>query len=593
MAKEDKKQNGNINNMADKIQSNNKTMIRIMTTLVVISAVFYILSALLSNFIKSLSFSATQVEESRKYVSEWVPDAIIAISEGIEIQNEADVNKCLMTQWQAEFDGMRIKDESVQKAYDSALRIHEELHQLYNDNLNISLQSDPEKAVSLISQINSKYDEYSKDIDIVIDYYMERQEMNFSGIQILIAIAMIINTILSIITPKKIRKLSKKLSDEIAGSVNSVAEWATELALGSDKLKFDAVSTDIAEINQMIEAFQIMAKGIEENVHVVQRVAEGDMTAFVNIRSSKDSLSKSLYKMVQTNDLMFNEITDIANEVAGGADDIANASNSLATSCTQQIHSITDFKEAVDETVILINENVERIVKSKELTGSIKEDVSASSEKMSQLLKAMEDISEASNRIFAVITTIEDIADQTNLLALNASIEAARAGEAGKGFAVVASEVGSLAAQSAKAVVESRQLIEDTISKANIGNEITNETSETFGKIVERVDAIYQFNDEMNEAGSIQKEKMSMLESEIQSITDAVGMSAAISEETAASCDLLNENADRLREAMSKFNLRKREPGKAYIPPEKQGDEEFKKIAQHNYDKAVQAGKVK
>ena len=593
MAKEDKKQNGNINNMADKIQSNNKTMIRIMTTLVVISAVFYILSALLSNFIKNLSYNATQIEESRKFVSEWVSDAIIAISEGIEIQNEADINKCLMTQWNMGFESMKIKDEEVQRAYDSAIQIHEELHQLYNSNVGISLQTDSDKAVSLISQINSKYDEYSRDIDIVVEYYMERQELNFSGIQILIAIAMIINTILSISTPKTIRKLSKKLSDEIAGSVNSVAEWATELALGSDKLEFDAVSTDIVEINQMIEAFQIMAKGIEENVHVVQRVAEGDMTAFVNIRSSKDSLSKSLYKMVQTNDLMFNEITDIANEVAGGADDIANASNSLATSCTQQIHSITDFKEAVDETVILINENVERIVKSKELTGSIKEDVSVSSEKMSQLLKAMEDISEASNRIFAVITTIEDIADQTNLLALNASIEAARAGEAGKGFAVVASEVGSLAAQSAKAVVESRQLIEDTISKANIGNEITNETSETFGKIVERVDAIYQFNDEMNEAGSIQKEKMSMLESEIQSITDAVGMSAAISQETAASCDLLNENADRLREAMSKFNLRKREPGKAYIPPEKQGDEEFKRIAQHNYDKAVQEGKVK
>lgn len=593
MAKEDKKQNGNINNMADKIQSNNKTMIRIMTTLVVISAVFYILSALLSNFIKNLSYNVTQIEESRKFVSEWVSDVIIAISEGIEIQNETDINKCLMTQWNMGFEIMKIKDEEAQRAYDSAIQIHEELHQLYNSNVGISLQTDSDKAVSLISQINSKYDEYSRDIDIVIDYYMERQELNFSGIQILIVIAMIINTILSIITPKTIRKLSKKLSDEIAGSVNSVAEWATELALGSDKLEFDTVSTDIVEINQMIEAFQIMAKGIEENVHVVQRVAEGDMTAFVNIRSSKDSLSKSLYKMVQTNDLMFNEITDIANEVAGGADDIANASNSLATSCTQQIHSITDFKEAVDETVILINENVERIVKSKELTGSIKEDVSVSSEKMSQLLKAMEDISEASNRIFAVITTIEDIADQTNLLALNASIEAARAGEAGKGFAVVASEVGSLAAQSAKAVVESRQLIEDTISKANIGNEITNETSETFGKIVERVDAIYQFNDEMNEAGSIQKEKMSMLESEIQSITDAVGMSAAISQETAASCDLLNENADRLREAMSKFNLRKREPGKAYIPPEKQGDEEFKRIAQHNYDKAVQEGKAK
>ena len=336
-----------------------------------------------------------------------------------------------------------------------------------------------------------------------------------------------------------------------------------------------------------------MAHGIEENVHVVQRVAEGDMTAFVNIRSSKDSLSKNLYKMVQTNDLMFNEITEIANQVASGAEGIADASGSLANSCTQQIHSITDFKEAVSETVDLINENVETIEKSKELSGEIKDEVAISNEKMEQLLKAMEDISVSSDKIFAVIKTIEDIADQTNLLALNASIEAARAGEAGKGFAVVASEVGNLAAQSANAVVESRQLIEDTIHKANIGNDITNETSETFNKIVESIDVIYKFNDEMSASGQRQKEQMGVLENEIRAISDAVDTNAAISQETSASCDLLSENADRLRDAMAKFNLRKREPGKAYIPPEKQGDEEFRKKAQENYDLAKREGRVK
>ena len=192
-----------------------------------------------------------------------------------------------------------------------------------------------------------------------------------------------------------------------------------------------------------------------------------------------------------------------------------------------------------------------------------------------------------------MIKTIEDIADQTNLLALNASIEAARAGEAGKGFAVVASEVGSLAAQSANAVVESRQLIEDTINKANIGNVITNETSETFGKIVESIDAIYKFNDEMSDAGQLQKKQMDMLENDIKSISDAVDANAAISEETAASCDLLDENADKLRDAMSRFNLRQREPGKAYIPPEKQNDEEFIRIAQHNYEEAKRTGRIR
>ena len=86
---------------------------------------------------------------------------------------------------------------------------------------------------------------------------------------------------------------------------------------------------------------------------------------------------------------------------------------------------------------------------------------------------------------------------------------------------------------------------------------------------------------------------MDMLENDIKSISDAVDANAAISEETAASCDLLDENADKLRDAMSRFNLRQREPGKAYIPPEKQNDEEFIRIAQHNYEEAKRTGRIR
>lgn len=387
-------------------------------------------------------------------------------------------------------------------------------------------------------------------------------------------------------------KVSRNIGKSIADPVNTVAEWATELSMGSDKLDFDNANTSIDEINKMIEAFKVMAAGIEENVHVVQRVAEGDMTAFVNIRSSKDLLSQSLYKMVQTNDLMFNEITRIAEEVANGADDIVGASNSLADNCAQQKRNLADFRVAISETVNLINDNVEKIEKSKDLSSAMKQEVAISGEKMEQLLKAMEDITESSSKIFEVIKTIEDIATQTNLLALNASIEAARAGEVGRGFAVVASEVGNLAAQSAEAVVSSRQLIEDTINKANIGNKITNETSETFNKIVESFDAIYRINDEMSNVGQHQKEQMDVIENDIKGIMEAVDTNAEISEATVASCDVLNENADRLQQAMSKFNLRAREHGKAYIPPEKLDDEKFIKMAQQNYEEAVREGRV-
>lgn len=579
--------------IAESIEANNKILIKIMLSLVVFSACAFLLSGFFARCIKGLAESSSGIEDARAYQNEWVSDAVISITEGSQMKQETDADKCVFAQWEASYKGFKIKDKEAVEAFNNAMSLHDEIHRIYNDNAGVSFQTDPEKAMEVIHKLTTTYEEFSRNIDIVKAYYTDREALNYKGAKAQIILALIVNTILSIVTPKRIRKASKKLAENIAEPVNAVAEWAAELSLGSDELEFSNTTTNIKEINQMIDAFQVMAKGIKENIHVVQRVAEGDMTAFVNIRSSKDSLSKSLYKMVQTNDLMFNEITQIAQMVANGADDIANASNSLANSCTQQIQSISDFREAVTETINLINNNVEKIEKSKELSGEIKEEVAVSNEKMDQLLKAMEDISESSNKIYAVIKTIEDIADQTNLLALNASIEAARAGEAGKGFAVVASEVGSLAAQSANAVVESRQLIEDTINKANIGNVITNETSETFGKIVESIDAIYKFNDEMSDAGQLQKKQMDMLENDIKSISDAVDANAAISEETAASCDLLDENADKLRDAMSRFNLRQREPGKAYIPPEKQNDEEFIRIAQHNYEEAKRTGRIR
>lgn len=585
--------NSTTTTIAESIEANNKLLIKIMLGLVVFSACAFLLSGFFARCIKGLAESSSGIEDARSYQNEWVSDAVISITEGSQMKQETDADKCVFAQWEASYKGFKIKDNEAVEAFNNAMSLHDEIHRIYNENAGVSFQTDPEKAREVIHKLTTTYEEFSSNIDIVKAYYTDREALNYKGAKVQIILALIVNTILSIVTPRRIRKASKKLAEDIAEPVNAVADWAAELSLGSDELEFSDTTTNIKEINQMIDAFQVMAKGIKENIHVVQRVAEGDMTAFVNIRSSKDSLSKSLYKMVQTNDLMFNEITQIAQMVANGADDIANASNSLANSCTQQIQSISDFREAVTETINLINNNVEKIEKSKELSGEIKEEVAVSNEKMDQLLKAMEDISESSNKIYAVIKTIEDIADQTNLLALNASIEAARAGEAGKGFAVVASEVGSLAAQSANAVVESRQLIEDTINKANIGNVITNETSETFGKIVESIDAIYKFNDEMSDAGQLQKKQMDMLENDIKSISDAVDANAAISEETAASCDLLDENADKLRDAMSRFNLRQREPGKAYIPPEKQNDEEFIRIAQHNYEEAKRTGRIR
>lgn len=593
MRKENENESGKLTTIGKSINKSNSVIMWIMLVIVLLTAVNLFLIYIFSNHQREFTEQAEYIKdiESEKVV--WVTELIQSVTGNQDFDGAIDSEQCGFSEWYNSLDMSDIKDDSVKAVLEESVDIHEEMHKLGKAVLGTDIVTNSSEAISGVNDIIEASDELIKKLDTVADYFSSRETESFFHLKERIVTAMFTNILIAVLALIFTRRISKKLAERIANPVMSVAKWASDLALGSDDLDFAVEQTNLEEINEMISAFQTMAESIQENVAVVQRVAEGDMTAFVNIRSSKDSLAKNLYKMVQTNDLMFNEITHIAQEVAEGAQDIAGASNSLAESCTLQAHSIADFREAVEDTGNLLRENTERLVRSKEISNEIKKEVAVSDEKMRELLASMEDIMESSRKISTVIKTIEDIADQTNLLALNASIEAARAGEAGKGFAVVAGEVGALAAQSADAAVQSKQLIEDTMEKAYRGNVISNETSRTFEKIVESIDHIYDVTEEITRAGDMQNSKLEIIEQDIKEISEVVDSNAAASEETAASSDMLTRSAENLKAAMSKFNLRKREPGKAYIPPEKQGDEEFIRQAQENYERAVKDGVAK
>ncbi len=120
----------------------------------------------------------------------------------------------------------------------------------------------------------------------------------------------------------------------------------------------------------------------------------------------------------------------------------------------------------------------------------------------------MTDISATSEKISQIIKLINEIAFQTNLLALNAAIEAARAGEAGSGFAVVADEVRSLAGKTSGAANNISSLIGESIQKIKNGTELVHLTEIAFAEVVKNAKRISELISGITVSSSEQTKKI-------------------------------------------------------------------------------------
>jgi methyl-accepting chemotaxis protein len=171
---------------------------------------------------------------------------------------------------------------------------------------------------------------------------------------------------------------------------------------------------------------------------------------------------------------------DSSCQVRQTADRLAGGSNQLAEGTGEQGSALHEAEEKLRRMSEGTRATADAARQATRLTTEART-VAADGEKIvGELNSAMDGIHASSGRIGVVIKTIEEIAFQTNLLALNAAVEAARAGEHGRGFAVVAQEVRGLAARSAEAVQETRGLLDEAVSRARHGLEVTAGVSNSF-----------------------------------------------------------------------------------------------------------------
>ncbi|NTV77630.1 MAG: HAMP domain-containing protein, partial [Clostridiales bacterium] len=275
------------------------------------------------------------------------------------------------------------------------------------------------------------------------------------------------------------------ISRIISRPINAMVIAANRLSEGDVAVNVTADTKD--EVGMLAESFGRMIENIRAQVTVVERIAAGDLSIEVNVRSQVDLLNKKLAEMVTNNNEVLSNIKAASDQVAAGSRQVSDSSIALSQGATEQASSIEQLTASLEEISSQTKLNAQNANQANELAEVAKTNALKGNSQMKEMQKAMEEINESSTNISKIIKVIDEIAFQTNILALNAAVEAARAGQHGKGFAVVAEEVRNLAARSANAAKETTDMISGSISKVAAGTKIADETAEALNKIVEDV----------------------------------------------------------------------------------------------------------
>lgn len=501
--------------------------------------------------------ASTQTALAKHY--EWRELLQESILEGTDFQGSLDHQSCLLGRWMAQTDEADLTNALIKNTLNSIQTPHEKMHAQAAELL-VLAETDRDAAyLRFVDEIKPLTAQVIDGLGKISTEYQNIANDASEQMDQLILIMTVLNILCAVLGFGVAAFYGNRSAKQIAGPITAVAQWSEKLSLGANQIDVDKnilKGNENNEIGSMIRSFRRMVESIHENVEVVKRLAQGDMTVFVNIRSQEDSLGRHLYHLVQSNDFMFAKIIKIAMSVAEASQHIAGASQMLADTAAKQASAVNELNSSTDEAKELTVQNANETRRAAELSQSIRQDMQDSNQKMGLLVKSVEEINKSSQEIANVIKLIDDIAFQTNILALNAAVEAARAGEAGKGFAVVAEEVRSLASKSSVASKNTAELIENSVNAVTRGTKLANSTAESLVQVVDHVRSASTKVDEIANAAEEQAGAIEQVTLGVDQISSVVQTNSATAEESAAASQELSEQASMLKNLVAKFKLR-------------------------------------
>ncbi len=349
-------------------------------------------------------------------------------------------------------------------------------------------------------------------------------------------------------------KLEAVLAEEVRVSYEqsrSMSRWILLVFAGAVVIAVVVVSP--ATLANMIS----ITRPLEQAQGLAVSIARGDLTTRPDL-SGRDELTELMGCLSDMQDSLSRTVGEVrmaAENIRLASGEIASGNQDLSNRTEQTASNLQQAASSMDQITSTVQQSSEAARGAMSMARSNAEVAQRGGQVVGQVVSTMDEIHTSSQKIHDIIGVIDGIAFQTNILALNAAVEAARAGEAGRGFAVVAGEVRSLAQRSAEAAREIKSLISASVERVEAGTQLVHQAGKTIRDIVDNAQKVSSFIADITEATAQQAQGLSAVNATVSDLDQVTQQNAALVEQSAAAAESLREQAQRLANLVSVFQL--------------------------------------